>query len=248
MSPRLHSAALEAAGIEGSYTARRVDRAGMEAAFDELRVGSLHGANVTMPHKGLAAELADELSPTAARAGSVNTLVRRGGGVAGDSTDVAAIRQAWGRLSDKRALVLGAGGAAAAALLALEGRPLLLAARRPVAARRLLDRTGVAASVLEWGVAAPGAVVVNATPLGMHHEGLPHGVLEAAGGLFDMPYASGPTPAVARARSLGIPVVEGIEMLLSQASLSFELWTGIAASYASMRAALVDDHSPGSNL
>ncbi|NNC91814.1 MAG: hypothetical protein HKN80_04920 [Acidimicrobiia bacterium] len=248
LSPRLHAAALDGAGIEGTYEARRVDVGGMESAVEEIRRGRLHGANVTMPYKGVAARLADVLEPDAARAGSVNTLLLRAGLVTGASTDVEGIRRAWGQLPHGPVLILGAGGAAAAALLALEGRTLSVAARRRAAAESLVSQTGVDASVAEWGEPMDGAVIVNATALGMQGENLPEGVLDSAAGLFEMPYGTARTPAVIAATAHGLPVVEGVEMLVSQAALSFELWTGVYPSLRAMRAAIGDDHSPESNL
>ena len=124
----------------------------------------------------------------AARASSVNTLLWQGSAVVGESTDVEGIRQACGALPEGPVLLLGAGGAAAAALLALEGRPLTVTALRPGAAHSLLKRTGVEATVSEWGEPLPGAVIVNATPIGMGGDRLPEGLLESASGLFEMPY------------------------------------------------------------
>ena len=248
LSPVLHQAALRAAGIDGEYIARRVGPDGVAEAISQLRNGDLDGANVTMPYKQLAAELADTLGPFAARAVSVNTLLVSDGGVRGITTDVEGIRQAWGPLPEGPVLVLGAGGAAAAALLALEGRPLHVSARRPEASAELLERTGVEAGVVPWEEAVPGAVIVNATPLGMEDEDLPPTVLGEASGLLEMPYGASPTRATDRARELGIPVVEGIEMLVAQAALSFQAWTGLPAPLAAMRTAVDDDHSPESNL
>lgn len=248
LSPRLHAVAMAAVGIEGSYEARKVDAAGVADAIEEIRRSELDGANVTMPHKRVAARLADELAPDAARAGSANTLLRRNGLIIGASTDVGGIRMAWGALPDGPAHILGSGGAAAAALLALEGRPLSVSARRPGAAARLIAKTGVEADHAEWTVPAQGAVLVNATPLGMADETLPDGLLESASGLFDMPYGERTTPAVKTAGALGIPVVEGVEMLVSQAALSFELWTGVMPPLTMMRAGLESDHSAEPNL
>ncbi|MDH3606650.1 MAG: hypothetical protein OER12_06610 [Acidimicrobiia bacterium] len=248
LSPRLHAAALQATGLEGEYVARRVDADGLADAVAEIRDGRLHGANVTMPHKRLAAELADTRGSDAQRADSVNTLLSVDGVVHGESTDVEGIRRAWGPLSDGGVLILGAGGAAAAAVLALEGRPLAVSARRPERAHRMLERTGVAGTVVEWGIGLPGRVVVNATPLGMGREGLSDRVIEQASGLFEMPYGADPTHAATRAKALGLPVVEGLEMLVAQAALSFEIWTGLSAPIDAMRRAVEDDHSAGSNL
>jgi shikimate dehydrogenase len=238
LSPQVHTTALEAVGLDGTYTARRVDSEGFVAALEELRGGRLDGANITMPHKGLAAGAADLLSSDAGRAQSVNTLVRREGRIMGESTDVDGIRRAWGDLPEAPVVILGTGGAAAAALLALEGRPLRVAGRRPEAAVELIERVGVDARPVEWSEPVEGMVVVNATPIGMRGESLPDRLLAGARGLFDMPYATGQTPAVAAARSAGIPVVEGVEMLLHQAALSFRIWTGVDAPIEAMRAAV----------
>ncbi len=81
-------------------------------------------------------------------------------------------------------------------------------------------------------------MVVNATPLGMHGEPLPAGVVEAAAGLFDMAYGTRVTPAVAEARRRLLPVVDGLDMLLAQAAASFTLWTGRTAPLETMRRAL----------
>jgi len=237
LSPLIHTAALEAAGIAGTYTSRRVDAEGVSDAVQDLRDGNLDGANVTMPHKQLAAGLCDELSEVAARAGSVNTLVLRSGKVFGETTDVGGVRSLWHELPHEPLLLLGAGGAAAAAVLALEGREIFVTARRPAAAQTLVDSMRVAASVVEWGSEVPGAVVVNATPLGMNGEGLPGGLLSVASGLFDLAYGPSPTPAVTEATQRGLPWVDGRQMLVAQAALSFYIFTGLSASREAMTAA-----------
>lgn len=235
-------AALRELGIPGSYEARRVDAAGMARAVGEIREGRLDGANVTMPFKGLAAALVDECVGAAARAGAVNTIVRTPDGlVAGHLTDVEGVQTAWawgGLPTSAPVLVLGAGGAAAAALVALEDRELSLAARSPKRAADLLGRLGVGASVISWGAGVTGAVVVNATPVGMRGEALPEPVVEPAAALFEMTYGPQPSPAVEEMWRRGRPVVGGLDMLLAQAMASFTLWTGRPAPEEAMRAAL----------
>jgi len=241
LSPLLHSAALAAAGLAGTYQRRRVDAGGMALAVAEIRDGRLDGASVTMPHKELAAELSDRLTATARRAGAVNTLVRVGRAVVGHNTDVVGIQAAWSAAAlpdDAPVLILGAGGAAAAALLALEGRAVFLTARRAAAAPALILRTRVAAAVHPWGQSVAGAVVVNATPVGMGGEPLDEALLEPAPGLFDMAYASTVTPGVEWMKAHGRPVADGRLMLLHQAAAAFELWTGHRAPAAEMAAAL----------
>jgi len=231
-SPAIHTAALAAVGIPGSYTARRVDAAGVRRACDEMRRGELDGANVTMPHKRVAAAAADRLSPEASRAGSVNTLVPDDGRVIGHTTDVDGVRIAWGWAGlpeDSPVLVLGAGGAAAAAMVALEGHEVLVSGRRPGAGPAVAAALGVACREVPWGEVVDGAVVVNATPLGMAGESLPAGLVAAAAGVFDMAYGPAATPAVVEGRRLGLPVADGASMLVAQAARSFELWTGVRA-------------------
>ena len=134
-------------------------------------------------------------------------------------------------------LVLGTGGAAAAALVAFDGSRLYVAGRRPGAGPALAAAVGVAAAEVPWGRPLPGALVVNATPLGMEEEALPAGVVEEASGLIDLPYGAGPTPAVAEARRRGLPVAGGLEVLVAQAALSFRIWTGREAAVEVMRRA-----------
>ncbi|MFC2177085.1 shikimate dehydrogenase family protein [Actinomycetota bacterium] len=241
LSPLLHNTALAASGLEGIYEARRVDIVGLAAAVDEIRAGRLDGGSVTMPHKEAAARLCDRLAATSSRAGAVNTLVRVDGHVIGHNTDIAGIQAAWraARLpSTGPVVVLGAGGAAAAAVLALEDRDVTISSRRPEAAHDLVAKLAVTASVLPWGAPVADAVVVNATPLGMRQEPLEPARLAAAAGLFDMAYGAHETPAVGQMRGRGLPVADGRLMLLHQAAVAFELWTGRTAPFAAMQAAL----------
>lgn len=240
LSPALHRAALTSVGLRGTYEARRVDASGMADAVDELRRGILDGANVTMPHKGRAASLADRCTGPAARAGAVNTLVRVGQEVVGHNTDVAGIHHAVVArdLPAGPVLVLGAGGAAAAALLAFEERELAVSARRPDRAVALVRQIGVAANVVPWGEPRPGSLLVNATAVGMAGDELPFGDVTLHAGLLDMPYAAGPTPTAAAMRAAGRPVADGPDMLLGQAVAAFRLWTGKQPDEAAMRLAM----------
>lgn len=242
-SPAIHRILLELSDLEGDYTAVRADRPRLVEAIAGLRSGHWHGLNVTMPLKGDAAELADRLAPEASLAGSVNTLVLAVDTVTGHSTDAAAFS---GLLEDPRFIgegpihLLGSGGSAAAALAAVGGSvDVYVSARRPEAARALLTRVGDEThhgrrEVLAWGTAVAGALLVNATPLGMAGETLPPTLLESARGLIDLPYGRAETPAVAFALETGLPLADGNEFLVRQAMSSFHIWTGAAPSYQSV--------------
>jgi len=240
-SPAIHNAAFDALGINGEYTARRVDPEGMRSAVDEIRYGRFDGANVTMPHKEMAFDLADRVSEDALRAGAVNTLMRTRGEVWGHNTDVPGIREIVegpGWPVSAPVLVLGTGGAAAGALVAVAGRNVFISGRRTAAAGELLERTRIDGTVVPWGEAVDGAIVINATPLGMNGESLGADVVATAAGLFDLTYGSAPSPAVVHGGRIGIPVADGKDMLVAQARCSFEIWTGVEAPIDVMRAAL----------
>jgi shikimate dehydrogenase len=83
--------------------------------------------------------------------------------------------------------------------------------------------------VVPWGVPVAGAVVVNATPIGMSGESLPDGIVDAAAGLVDLPYGPRGTPAITLATHLGLPFVDGIEFLVAQAGDAIRIWAGVEA-------------------
>jgi shikimate dehydrogenase len=240
-SPLMHMAALRSLGLAGIYRAIDISgAAGLGPMAEAVRRGTLEGVNITMPHKETAFLLADATTEEARLAGSVNTWFADHGVLWGDSTDVAGVNAAWEKrnLPDGApVLVLGAGGAARAAVIALRGRQIVASARRAGSARLLADLPDVNGGVQPWGIPVAGAVVVNCTPLGMGAERLPEPVLDQAVGIFDMAYGEEQTPAVAHARSAGLPFVDGIDLLVAQAEVSFERWTGVRPPAGVMEAA-----------
>lgn len=225
----MHSAAFEALGFDAEYGRRRVDVDGMIAAADEVRVGDLDGANITMPHKRLAAELSDDLSDGARRAQSVNTWVRSGSSLEGHSTDIVGVRRVVQELglTEGPFVVLGTGGAAAATLIALEGHEITVMARRPEAGRAMAAACGVTVDVRPWDASVPSGLVINCTPIGMSGEVMPDRLLASATGYLEMVYAQGETAAERSLARREIPVAGGISLLAAQAEASFELWFGV---------------------
>jgi shikimate dehydrogenase len=193
-----------------------------------------------MPHKERAFVQCDLPSAVATRARAVNTLSRRGDLIAGDNTDVEGISTVWLEANlpqDDPVTVLGSGGAAAAALVALQGRVIRVVARNQERARQMVESTGCDAVVAGWDEPIKPSVVINATPLGMNGEALPDQVLQSALGLFDMAYGDEPTPAESATARRGLPVAAGLDLLVAQAALSFEIWVGLRPDTAVMRAA-----------
>lgn len=245
-SPAIHTAALDGLGIEGSYRARRTTPAEIEEVVADLRRGDLDGVNVTMPLKGLAAALVDDFTPEARRAGSVNTIVRHPDGrLGGHSTDISALRRLWPLTQERPTLVLGAGGAAAAACLAAPNGAIYVSARRPGAVADLADRLQMELVAVPWEAAVVEAVVVNATPLGMNGEPLPDRIVALAAALIDLAYGPRSTPAMMTALRAGLPTVDGIEFLVAQAADSFRLWTGRKPPLEAMVRAAQNPSRPG---
>jgi shikimate dehydrogenase len=258
-SPLLHLAALQASGLEGEYRLYPVpplpdgDKALVEL-LDRLRDGTVDGLNVTIPHKQNVLRLVDELTPTAQRVGAANLLFRRAGKLVGDNSDVGGFLQdlkaflaASGMSNARRALVLGAGGAARAVVAGLlqERWQVLVTARRPEQAHALAARLDP--NLLEVIELDPTclaqlkriSLLVNATPIGMFPEiepspwpaNLP---LPPGAAVYDLIYNPGETTLMRTARAAGLPVRGGLGMLVEQAALAFECWTGRAAPRPAM--------------
>jgi shikimate dehydrogenase len=198
------------------------------------------GANVTIPHKVAAHDLADELTEAAAAIGAVNTLCFEDDRIVGDNTDAGGLTDALGAdLRGVSALVLGAGGTGRAAIWALReaGAEVAVWNRTPERAAELAAEFGVRHA----GAPEPVAVLVNVTSLGMRGEDLPDelGLDELEPELVaDVVYGAEPTALCRWAERRGARVVDGLEMLLRQGARSFERWTGQSAPLDVMRAAL----------
>ena len=228
LSPVIHGAAMVSCGFDGSYTAIKADRRTLASMIDDLRSGSMSGLNVTMPLKGDAAELADVLTPEAVSSQSVNTLRYRGNRVEGHSTDAVALAKLISENSIAAQTpihLLGAGGAAGAVFAAGGDRTIYIAARRMEQAKSIAGQWRQGQTV-PWGTPVAGALVINATPLGMKGEDLPEGLIDVASALIDLPYGKAVTPAVESALSMGLPTVDGLAFLVTQAAESFRWWTG----------------------
>ncbi len=266
LSPRLHQAALRAAGVAGDYQSFAVPpEAGagpLSDLMDRLRSRAVHGINVTIPYKQVVQRYLDRRTPPAAAVGAVNTVFWERGELVGDNTDIAGFRADLEPLHLPEAglaIVLGAGGAARAVVYALltAGWRVVLAARRTAQAARVsqdlsghgpgredLRVTGMGGHDL--AKAAAGCdLIVNATPVGMHPDinaspwasGVP---LPAKAAVYDLVYNPVETALFKQARAAGLPARTGLGMLVEQAALAFERWTAVDASRQAMWAAVSD--------
>ncbi len=228
-SPAIHTAAFRSLSIDADFGFMRVPADRFHEVVQALRSGHLDGVSVTMPHKHNAFEAADELSDLAARSEAVNTLTVESGCLMGHNTDVAGVLHALATVGMNAygpILLLGSGGAAAAALVAVAGRDVYITARDKENADALISRVDVGATSVSWGTSVALATVINATPLGMAGESLPDGVVERAAALIDMTYGAERSPSVAHAIALGLPTADGLTMLVGQAGEAFKIFTG----------------------
>lgn len=271
LSPVLHNAAFSALGLDWAYVALPVPAGRAREALAGAAALGVEGLSVTMPHKTAVAEALHRCSPTATTLRAVNTVVRRHDELMGESTDgqgfLDALRSEHGfDPSGRRCLVVGAGGAGRAVVLALSQA----GAREVVVVNRTLER-GRAAAGLAGPVGRVGQpaeiegmdLVVNATPLGMTAHGrgddgreappasgetdtggtsslVDPGLLATGQLLVDLVYHPATTPLLEAARRRGVAAANGVGMLVHQAALAFELWTGEGAPVAAMRAAVAD--------
>jgi shikimate dehydrogenase len=264
LSPQIQNAALRAVGLEGwRYQLLPIPPALFEETVAALPEAGFGGVNVTIPHKqcalALAAASGGAVTDRARGAGAANTLVfpPDGGEISADNTDAPALTAALaealpGGLAGISVLVLGAGGSARAAVWALldaGAAEVRVWNRTPERSRALCDSveagtgTGGPARLTPTSVAGSADVLVNCTSVGMapaDPDGLAPLPIEPSlpyRAVVDFVYRAGGTPLIRAAVARGLPVVDGLELLVGQGAISFEQFTGRPAPVAAMRAA-----------
>jgi shikimate dehydrogenase len=243
-SPAIHNHWIARYGLKGAYVQLPVQPDRLEAAIRGLPALGFAGCNVTVPHKVSAMRLMDELHPAARRVAAINTIVvQPDGRLLGMNNDGAGYIQslrdadpAW-RGDAGPALVLGAGGAARAIVVALldEGVPVLRITNRTLErAQALAEAFGDRVKVVPWAErneAMTGvSLLVNTTTQGMHGQApldVTLEVLPAAAMVSDAIYIPMETPLLAQARLRGHRTVNGLGMLLNQARPAFQSWFGV---------------------
>ena len=235
----MHSAAFAAAGLDWTYEMLDVSPAELPAAVERLRAPEVAGANVTIPYKQRVMERLDGLDAEAMRAHAVNTITREGARLLGSNTDVAGIRAAIAEVGlnteGANAVILGGGGSARAAAVALEGAHLTFVSRHP-------ETEDLPGRVIGWADREMPAhvrsadLLLNATPLGRREEmPIRPAALPKDGAVIDLVYVTGGTPLIRKAKSLGLRTADGWVVLLAQGARSFAAWTGREAPLEAMR-------------
>ena len=262
-SPQMHESAARALGIALRYERFEVAPGGLAEAIRAEHAAGIDGYNLTVPHKVAILSLIDEVTPTALAIGAVNTVVRHDGRYLGDNTDalglVRSLEEAGVELGAARVVVLGAGGAARAAVVGLAqagASEIRVLSRKPeqseALCRSLADAVGCgleAALLGEAGRHFQGAsLLVQATSATLKSnpgaqafaDSLPIEALPEGAAVVDMVYEPLRTTLLARAEERGLQVVDGLGMLLHQGAVAFEMWTGMKPPLDVMRSALRD--------
>ena len=255
----MHDAAFAAAGIDARYELLELDEEAVEPAVHQARGSDWLGLQVTAPYKRLVAGLCDEVESDAATIGAVNSVARTADGrLIGFNTDAPGFRRgvelAMGRsLEASDVVVAGAGGAAHAVVFACVtagARRVTIGNRTRSTAAALVERfVGIADAPIDAVALNDPAFVtalrsadlaVNATTVGMVDPGMTMAVdeLPIDATVFDLVYVPPETPLLRAARARGLKTSNGSEMLVQQAAIAFERWTGVAGMADIMRAAV----------
>jgi shikimate dehydrogenase len=248
LSPVMQNEAFAALGIDAIYVPFHVVPEFLGAAVAGLKALSVQGLNVTVPHKEAICRFLDRLDADAELIGAVNTVVRDGDDFVGYNTDGIGLIRALNNdlgidVLGKNVVMLGAGGAARSALVALARQgveTLTVANRRLERAQQLVDCYQPHFPAVKFTacpltrddlsvVIADADLIVNSTSIGLSGESfnvLPWQVVKSECRVYDMVYAAQGTPLVQEARKHGHPCCDGLGMLIGQGEAAFQLWTG----------------------
>jgi shikimate dehydrogenase len=265
LSPVMHTAALRAAGLTGDYRLLPIPplpdgKSALTELLSGVRSGQFDGLNVTIPHKQNVLALMDSLTPAARIIGAVNTISMRNGQLTGDNTDwIGFSRDLSAHLPvdstspDRKALVLGAGGSARAVVYALlqSGWHVNISTRRPEQSRQLAEEFSTpgnlvdAVTLMDYSDLPALSLIVNTTPVGMipniDQSPWPAGIpFPERAFLYDLIYNPAETALMKAARKAGLPASNGLGMLIEQAALAFEIWTGRAIPGDVFRQAILE--------
>jgi shikimate dehydrogenase len=265
LSPAMHNAAYAALGIDRAYVACHVKAEHLAAAIGAIPALGIAGVNLTVPHKEAAVGRMAQLSGEAQMLGAVNCVINREGELYGDNTDARGLetdlRESGIALEGQLVIIVGAGGAAASAVLActrLRADKILLCNRTIERAAKLTHRLSLAGAGGRTGTSEIGAggldllaqpaivgdaaLVINATPMGLKTGGFAEFAYDGTRAeciFYDMVYARDPTPFMTPALACGRRALDGAGMLVHQGALAFELFNNLAAPTAVMRMALM---------
>ena len=235
LSPLLHNFWLKKHGINAIYEKQLVEKNDIEKIINDMRENKIQGINVTVPFKKVVIPFLDQLSDTAKETQSVNTIFKKQNKLVGDNTDVhgfsEAIKLTNFNLTNKKALILGAGGVVPSIILALKsmGTSEIILSNRTKEKADDLKKSFPFLKVISWGETIKSDLIINATSIGIKQNEeikLDHSKLD--GQLFyDVIYNPPKTKFLENAKKSGKKTENGKSMFVHQAIKAFEIWNGI---------------------
>jgi shikimate dehydrogenase len=260
----MQNAAIETSGLDAVYVPFHVTASQLCDAVAGIRALALRGVNLTLPHKELACSLVDELDEQAVLIGAINTIVNDDGHLKGYNTDgiglLSALKQELDvEVAGLRVLIVGAGGACRAALVALcqaQVAWLGITNRNRERSHQLIEEMAINFSgttfaefeltaSLSKACSEPVDLLINTSSVGLKGDGFGFNLtdsVKSGGAVFDMVYASKPTQLLNDSRQRGLAAADGLGMLSAQGEAAFQLWFGCVPEAHVMRRAL--DHVP----
>lgn len=255
LSPAIHNAAFNTLGLNCSYIALRVQEGQLKNSIDSLRAINIGGFNVTMPHKVKVLNYVDRCDKTVQLVGAANTVNNEEGKFCAYNTDVAGfirpLRERKISFNGIEVLILGAGGAARAVVVALSGERGIANINifnrntdRSTNLSKLVKELGLKASIVSnddiQKMASKSELIINTTPLGMSNEEslIKSASISKDSIVYDIVYKPINTKLIVNAKTAGAQVVYGYEMLLEQATASFKIWLKMDPPIDSMKKVL----------
>lgn len=249
MSPTLHNWGFGQTGLDAHYDAYPLEPADLTAFMAWVRAENIRGLSVTIPHKQAVMPLVDHITDRAKAVGAVNTVYWDGETLCGENTDVIGVVAPLKKLDlPESAMVLGAGGAARAAIAGLKElgvADIAVSNRTAAKADGLAEDFGVRSVTWDARMDEAPALICNTTPLGMSGDmqgktpwdtdRFPNGCIA-----YDIVYNPLQTRFLREAETAGCTTISGLEMFLHQGLAQFRLWTGLDMDEAGARALLLE--------
>ena len=236
LSPELHNHWIKENNLKAVYKKKQIKQNELKGIIEELKDGTVHGINVTVPYKQLVIPYLDELSPLAEKSQSVNTILKKNNKIFGENTDVVGFQSALSHISyninNKKVFILGAGGVVPSIIIALKNLNVskIFLSNRTKSKAEDLKKIEPSLEILEWGHITDFDMIINATSLGLKNEDeikLDYNKIGKDKLFYDVIYNPSKTSFLLKGEQLGNKIENGKMMFIYQAQLAFKTWHNI---------------------
>ncbi len=236
LSPELHNHWIKENNLKAVYKKKQIKQNELKGIIEELKDGTVHGINVTVPYKQLVIPYLDELSPLAEKSQSVNTILKKNNKIFGENTDVVGFQSALSHINyninNKKVFILGAGGVVPSIIIALKNLNVskIFLSNRTKSKAEDLKKIEPSLEILEWGHITDFDMIINATSLGLKNEDeikLDYNKIGKDKLFYDVIYNPSKTNFLLKGEQLGNKIENGKMMFIYQAQLAFKTWHNI---------------------